>query len=214
MVDGVVTIDETGIVQSFNAAAEKIFGYTEAEVLGKNVTGLMSEPDRRAHGKYLERYVTTGRSKILDVGPREVVGIDKDGATIPLELAIGEATLKGERRFIGALREISERKQMEVMLRQAADGPHGVTQVESGDFDLVLCDVLLPGGLTANDIADKVAAARPDTPLLFMSGYTANTIVENGKIHPDIAFMPKPFTRSVLARRVRDLLDRVSDAQG
>ncbi len=116
--DGVVTIDEKGRVQSFNPAAEGAFGYTADEVMGRNVRMLMAESDRRRHGGYIRNYLKTGKGKILGIAPREVTGRRKDGSTLPLELSVSEMFVGGKRVFIGAMRDITRRKQAEERIRQ------------------------------------------------------------------------------------------------
>ncbi len=111
--DGIVTIGETGLIESFSKSAEKIFGYEAEEAIGKNVSILMTGSDAMAHDGHLRRYRETGHSGIIGVGPREVTGKRKDGSTFPLELAVGEMTHGDERLFIGVLRDISERGKIE-----------------------------------------------------------------------------------------------------
>jgi PAS domain S-box-containing protein len=129
-VDGIITIDEQGHIESFNPAAERMFGYTASEVLGQNINMLMPSPYREQHDAYLERYLRTGERKIIGIG-REVTGQRKDGTTFPMELAVGE-TYVGERRiFTGIARDISERKRAaEEMYR--ADRLALVGQLTSG----------------------------------------------------------------------------------
>lgn len=120
VVDGIITIDENRIVQSFNPAAERIFGYPASEVIGQNVKMLMPEPYHGQHDTYVENYVSTGQAKIIGVG-REVVGRRKNGTTFPLDLAVSEFRMGDERFFTGIVRDISERKRVEIELREIAD---------------------------------------------------------------------------------------------
>jgi PAS domain S-box-containing protein len=113
--DGILVIDEVGIVSTFNPGAERIFGYSAREVLGKNVEMLMPEPDHSRHDGYLKDYKDTGRARIIGIG-REVVGARKDGSRVPLELSITEMRVEGEQCYIGILRDISERKAAEATL--------------------------------------------------------------------------------------------------
>ncbi|HTH16535.1 MAG TPA: PAS domain S-box protein [Magnetospirillum sp.] len=117
-VDGIITIDEQGRLESFNRAAEKIFGYRQEEVLGRNIKMLMPEPDHSRHDNYLRNYLRTGQAKIIGLG-REVQGLRKDGTTFPMDLAVGEARIGGRRMFAGTVRDISERKRTESRLRDS-----------------------------------------------------------------------------------------------
>jgi two-component system, LuxR family, sensor kinase FixL len=115
-VDGIVLIDASGRIEAFNPAAERLFGYTEAEVLGRNVSTLMPQPYRGEHDGYLARYLTTGERRIIGIG-REVSGLRKDGSVFPLHLSVGEADVGGERKFTGILHDLSERVNLEDRLR-------------------------------------------------------------------------------------------------
>jgi PAS domain S-box-containing protein len=117
VLDGIISINEDRIVETFNPAAERIFGYRAAEVIGKNVRMLMPEPFHGQHDDYVSNYLRTGKAKIIGIG-REVRGRRKNGQTFPLDLAVSEMNVRGQRRFIGILRDITERKEAEETLRR------------------------------------------------------------------------------------------------
>lgn len=117
--DGVIAIDSEGIIDTFNPAAETLFGYTADEVIGNNIRMLMPEPDRRQHDSSLENYAQTGKAHIIGIG-REVIGQRKDGSTFPIHLAIGEFLVSGRRMFSGIICDITERKQTEEQLKERA----------------------------------------------------------------------------------------------
>ncbi|AKH70219.1 PAS domain S-box [Spongiibacter sp. IMCC21906] len=123
MVDGVITISDRGIIETVNPSAELIFGYTEAEMCGNNVSMLMPNPYRAEHDQYIGNYLTTGERKIIGTG-REVTGLRKNDQTFPLELAISEMDFNGQRMFTGIVRDISARKETEEQLRQAMQRVH------------------------------------------------------------------------------------------
>ena len=108
--DAMIVIDESGSVLTFSSAAEKMFGYTEAEVVGCNVSMLMPSPDRERHDDYLRKYLQTGERKIIGIG-RVTTALHSDGNTFPIELAVGEAWLGDRRIFTGFIRDLSERQQ-------------------------------------------------------------------------------------------------------
>ena len=118
-VDGIIVIDAHGRVETFNPAAERLFGYTADEVMGHNVDMLMPSPYREEHDTYLSRYLATGRAKIIGIG-REVQGRRKDGSTFPLHLSVGQITINGERRFTGILHDLSSRVALEEKMREHA----------------------------------------------------------------------------------------------
>jgi two-component system sensor kinase FixL len=115
--DAMIVIDEQGLMQSFSAAAQRLFGYAPEEVLGRNVKMLMPQPHRDNHDGYLDRYRDTGERRIIGIG-RVVVGERKDGSTFPMELAVGEMR-SGERRyFTGFVRDLTERQSAEQRLQE------------------------------------------------------------------------------------------------
>lgn len=115
--DGMIVIDEHGVIQSFSAAAERIFGYAAGEVCGRNVSLLMPSPHREHHHEYIQRYLRTGERRIVGIG-RVVAGQRKDGSTFPMELAVGEVNLGGHRQFTGFVRDISERQRTRQRLQE------------------------------------------------------------------------------------------------
>jgi two-component system, LuxR family, sensor kinase FixL len=115
--DGMVVIDERGLIRSFSAAAERLFGYSAAEVKGRNVSMLMPSPYREQHDGYIGRYLATGERRIIGVG-RVARAQRKDGSTFPIELAVGEVEARGERLFTGFIKDLSERQEREQRLHE------------------------------------------------------------------------------------------------
>mgnify|MGYP001560795271 FL=1 len=109
--EGIITIDEYGILGSFNPAAAAIFGYQPEEVVGRNVSMLMPSPHREAHDGYLEHYRRTGESRILNK-ERELDAVRKDGSVFPISLKVSEMRIEGKRTFLGLVADISERRAM------------------------------------------------------------------------------------------------------
>ncbi len=119
MVDGVVTIDQHGIIQTINPAGERIFGYAATEVIGRNVKMLMPSPYQEEHDTYLDNYLRTGKARIIGIG-RQVEGRRKNGQTFPLDLAVSEITVAGKHLFTGIVRDISERIEAEKAIKAGA----------------------------------------------------------------------------------------------
>ncbi len=119
VVDGIICIDETGIVRSFNPAAEQIFGYRADETIGRNIALLIPEPHRSQHNRYLKRYTDTNQSSGVMGNTVEVMAVRQDGSSIPLEVAVNEYWMRGERFFTGILRDITERKRITAELERA-----------------------------------------------------------------------------------------------
>lgn len=125
--DGIITMDDKGVVQSFNPAAEKIFDYSAMEVVGRNIKQLMPEPDSSQHDGYLEKYFKTGESTIIGFS-REVLGLKKNGDSFSLEINISVMNWEGKSEFVGIVRDITQRKQMEEKLQRLSviDGLTGI----------------------------------------------------------------------------------------
>ena len=117
--DAIITSDAQGIIDMVNPAAERLFGYEAGELLGADLRMLMPSPYRDEHAAYMERYLTTGEGRIIGRSGREVTGLRKDGSEVPLELAVGEIRTREERRFVGVLRDLTERKRAERELERA-----------------------------------------------------------------------------------------------
>ncbi|UCF37633.1 MAG: PAS domain S-box protein [Acidobacteriota bacterium] len=117
-VDGIITIDETGRILSFNPAAVRIFGYRPDEALGKDVSLLMPDPYRTLHNEYLHRYLRTREARIIGRG-REVVGRRKNGSTFPLYLAVSDVNVRGRKMFTGVARDLTDFKKMQEEIIQS-----------------------------------------------------------------------------------------------
>jgi two-component system sensor kinase FixL len=128
--DAMIVIDHLGVVRSFSKAAERLFGYTPAEVHGQNVKMLMPSPYRGQHDGYLKRYLTTGERRIIGIG-RVVVGLRKDGSTFPMELSVGEVNQNGHQLFTGFVRDLTDRQQTERRLQELQDGLLHVSRLRS-----------------------------------------------------------------------------------
>jgi two-component system, LuxR family, sensor kinase FixL len=115
--DAMIVIDEHGIMQFFSSAAERQFGYAEAEAIGRNISVLMPEPDRSRHDGYIARYLKTGERRIIGIG-RIVTGLRKDGTTFPMHLTIGEMLSVGQPYFTGFVRDLTEQQQTQARLQE------------------------------------------------------------------------------------------------
>ncbi|HMF35982.1 MAG TPA: PAS domain S-box protein, partial [Isosphaeraceae bacterium] len=117
-VDAIITIDGQGIVWSFNPAAEKIFGYSSEEIVGKNVSLLMPPPHREQHAEYVARFKSTGERHVLGVN-RVILALRKDGSTFPMEIGVSEIQVHGIQMFVGILRDVSEHRLAQEALRRS-----------------------------------------------------------------------------------------------
>jgi diguanylate cyclase (GGDEF)-like protein/PAS domain S-box-containing protein len=119
VLDGILTSDDTGVIQTANPAVCRLFGYTAGDLVGQNISLLMPRSEVGGHESYMERYRRTGERRIIGVG-REVIGQRKDGSVFPLGLAVAEMKQGTRRQFVGVLRDLTTEKQIEQQLRVAA----------------------------------------------------------------------------------------------
>lgn len=129
-IDSIVTVDDMGVIISANKATEKLFGYKEKELLGKNIKILVPEPHKKNHDQYIQRYKKSRIAKIIGIG-REVSGLRKDNSTFPLELSLSEGLINGKSFFTGIMRDISERKEQEDLLHQAVQQAEDANNAKS-----------------------------------------------------------------------------------
>ena len=145
ILDGVITIDEAGIMESVNPAACRLFGYGAEEMVGRNVSMLMPAPHAERHDDYLRRYLEEGTPRIIGIG-REVEGVRKDGSRFPLDLAVNEMPFGERRRFVGVLRDLTEAEAARGYLKSAHDAGKGLlwlindildfSKIEAGRLEL------------------------------------------------------------------------------
>lgn len=155
-VNAIIIINEACIIETVNAATERVFGHSGSELIGKNVSILMPSPFRENHNAYVGNYLETGEKKIIGIG-REVIAQRKDGTVFPIDLSVGEVTLPdGRRVFTGIIRDLSERKQLEEkILRISEDEQHRIGQ----DIHDDLCQQLAAIGCLAKVSHQQLARA-------------------------------------------------------
>lgn len=185
--DAMVVIDPVGSILSFSSTAERLFGHSEAEVLGKNVSMLMPSPDRERHDGYLRRYLETGVPKIIGTG-RVVTGIRADGSTFPMKLSVGEAQVDDERIFTGFIQDLTETRNFEARLDQLRSELIHVSRVSAM-------------GTMASTLAHEL-----NQPLTAIASYgeAAGTLFENDR----------KLDREMLREIIADMADQALRAGG
>jgi two-component system sensor kinase FixL len=184
-VDGIMMIDEKGVVRVYNRACETLFGYEAAEVIGHNVKMLMPEPYRTEHDGYLEHYVRTSEKHIIGIG-REVSGRRKDGSTFPIRLAVGEGVVRGERIFLGIIVDISARREQERRIQELqAEMLHVSRLTDMGQVAAGLAHELnqpLTAILNYSNASIEIAEEKGDAELVSIFGKVAEQAARAGNI--------------------------------
>lgn len=202
-VEGILTIDEQGLVEMCNPAAARMFGYSPGEVQGRNVGRLMPEPHAEVHRRYVDRYRAAGDGKILGL-VREVVGLRKDGSTFPLEIAVGEFE-NGGRHFTGILRDITDRKRAEQAVRESE------ARIQQQQAELLHVQRLSTAGELAGMMAHEL-----NQPLGAIANYLGGVTLRFGPVlqaHPTLAEAIEETLRlstraSRVVQGIRDLVRR------
>jgi two-component system sensor kinase FixL len=192
--DAMIVADEYGVIQSFSSTAERLFGYAPREVIGRNVSMLMPEPDRSRHDGYMGRYRQTGEQRIIGVG-RVVTGQRKDGSTFPMHLSIGEMHAQSQRSFTGFIRDLTERQETLAKLRE----------VQS---ELVHVSRLLAMGEMASSLAHEL-----NQPLTAIANYMkgCRRLLQNSS-HPQLETMLDALDKaSEQALRAGQIIRRLRD---
>ncbi|WP_373490372.1 PAS domain S-box protein [Parasphingorhabdus sp.] len=196
--DAMVVIDEDGLISSFSATAEKMFGYQQREIIGQNVKILMPTPYRDAHDGYMQRYLETGEKRIIGIG-RTVVGSKKDGTTFPLQLEVGEAKIGEERYFTGFIVDLTEKNQREA-------------EVQALQADLAHASRLSAVGTLASSLAHEI-----NQPLTAIANYlSAARDMMDGDMAENREFFLEALQESVaeslragtIVRRLREFVSR------
>ena len=124
-IDGIITIDENGIVECINPTGCRFFGYTEVEVLGNNISMLMPLPEKESHDFYLKQYKNTGKAHIIGIG-RELIGKTKNGTLFPFKLGVSEVIYANQKIFVGFIHDLTQQKIDEARLKEYASHLEGV----------------------------------------------------------------------------------------
>ena len=221
--DGVITISEKGIIESVNPAAQRLFGYTAAELQGQNISRLMPSPYQKMHDGYLERYLTTGERKIIGIG-RELVGQHKDGTTFSMDLAVSEIHVGERRLFSGIVRDITARKRAERALRQAKEAAEQANRAKSEFLAMMSHEIRTPMngviGMTGLLLDTRLTAEQHDFATTVRSSADAlltiiNDILDFSKIEAGkLTIEPLTFDLRVAVEEAVDLLAPKAEEQG
>ena len=196
--DAMVVIDEAGLVSSFSATAEEMFGYAQDEIIGQNVKILMPAPYTDAHDGYIQRYLQTSEKRIIGIG-RTVVGCKRDGTTFPIQLEVGEAKIGEQRYFTGFIVDLTEKKRTEA-------------ELQSLQADLAHASRLSAVGTLASSLAHEI-----NQPLTAIANYlSAARDMMDGDLSANREFFREALAESVaeslragtIVRRLREFVSR------
>lgn len=149
--EGIITIDENGIVESINPGALKLFGYNSGEVIGNNISMLMPEPYRSQHDHYIQRYLNTGQKKIIGIG-RDIIAQKKDGTTFPIYLSVSEVDYDDKKIFTGIIQDLSKQKEAEEKLKIYTEELEEIVKVRTADLQLLVAKL----EDAKNDVSDSL----------------------------------------------------------
>jgi len=209
-VDAIITIDKRGNIDSANESAERIFGYSPNELIGKNVSVLMPSPYREEHDGYLRRYIRTGEARIIGIG-REVIAQRKDGRRIPVHLSISEVPLKRGRLFTAVIHDISERRRLEREVLEASTNEQERIGRELHDG---VCQNLVGAALAASMLARRLAT---DSPAAAEEAERIAELVRQTATHArnlSHGLSPMDISGEGLTVALRKLAQQVTDTSG
>lgn len=213
-VDAIITIDDRGRLERLNPAAQRMFGYAEAEVVGRNVSILMPAPHAAAHDTYLANYLHTGERKIIGKG-REVEGLRKDGSVFPMDLTVTEMRLGERRMFTGMVRDITARKQVEArnaaLLQEVTSANEELTSfayVVSHDLKAPLRAIGSLADWLSTDYADKFNdEGKEHMRLLIQRVHRMGGLIDGILQYSRVGRVKEANTAVDLNRLLRDVID-------
>src|SRR5690606_25130602 len=135
--EGIITIDDSGIIETINPAALKLFNYNSEDQVGKNISYLMPEPYRSRHDGYIEKYLLTGKKNIIGIG-REVVGQKKDGTVFPFWLSISEVNYENRKIFTGFVQDLTKQKEAEEKLKKYTETLEEIVKERTENLQIML----------------------------------------------------------------------------
>lgn len=218
LIEGVISTNEYGVIETFNPAAEKMFGYTGSEIIGQNVSLLMPKSDRNQHDSYLKHYLETGKTKVHLGATREVVGQRKDGTVFPMDIAVGEMRWEEHIVFTGIVRDISERKLAEeqrTRLMHELESTHeelkNFAYVVSHDLKAPLRAISALAGWLAHDYSDKFdKEGKEHMGLLIKRVYRMDNLINGILQYSRVGQVKEKVVAVDLDQLVREVIDLLS----